>query len=175
MTNTMLHNGDILLTGKKSQHLTSYAIKLGEKLRFGFKSPYTKFSHAAIVVDARNGVVCEALSGGVKRSNIVDRFPDGDFTIINTGVTNLDWGQINAFLANVLSAKWKYGFTTFAGLAIYCLTGSKLCIQSAGTAICSGLVCDALTRAGYIWERPPYAMTPADIAAHFDIKALPQK
>lgn len=165
-----LHVGDIVFTGKLSQGITSLAIKLGQRLRHGFKSPYVIWSHCAIVVDAEKGLVCEAVSSGVKINAIADRFPDGDFAVLSVGerLHPHDRGQIMDFLGAVLESKAKYGFWTFAGLALYCLTGSKLCIQKAGTSICSGLVCDAYTRAGVIWERPPYAMTPADIAKHYD-------
>ncbi len=45
--------------------------------------------------------------------------------------------------------------------------------QRSGTAICSGFVCDALTRAGYIWPRPPISMMPADLARYFDVRTEP--
>jgi hypothetical protein len=37
--------------------------------------------------------------------------------------------------------------------------------------ICSVFVSDALTRAGYVWPRPPFAMMPADLALYFDVRA----
>lgn len=167
---TQLNQGDIILTGRKSQGVVSLAIKFGQRLRFGFKSPYTVWSHCAIVVDPEQFLVAEALHSGVKVNDMRKRYPKGDFAVIHAGqhVNERDMQQIMSFVQAVINSKTGYGVTTFIGLAIYCLTGSKLCIQSAGTAICSGLVCDAYTRAGIIWERPPYAMTPADIAAHYD-------
>jgi hypothetical protein len=166
VTNT-LHNGDIVLTGRKSQGLISHAIRLGSKLRYGTHSPYTIWAHAALVTDAPNHQVTEARSHGVTVSDIRDRFPQGDYAIIPTGQTidPHDLQQVLDFARTVVQHRTRYGYLTFIGLAIYCLTGGGLCIQQAGTAICSGFVCDALTRAGYIWNRPPYAMMPADIAA----------
>lgn len=162
-----VNNGDIILTGKQSQGLVSLVIKLGSKLRYGFKSPFTIYSHTAIVYDAELGLVVEAVSHGVVISKLAERFPEGDFDVLHTEVNEHDWKQIEKFLNAVVEAKWRYGFVTFLGLAIYCLTGGALCIQKAGTSICSGLVCDALTRAGYVWNRPPYSMMPADIADQF--------
>jgi hypothetical protein len=59
---------------------------------------------------------------------------------------------------------------TIFGFGLYCVTGGQICIQKAGTAICSGFVSDALTRAGYIWPRPPFAMMPADLARYFEVR-----
>jgi hypothetical protein len=171
-TKVLLRAGDIVLTGRKSQGIVSLAIKLGSKLRFGMKSPYARWSHAALVVDAEKFLVAEARSHGVVVSDMRARFPTGDFSIIATGgqMIATDVEQVLRFADAVVKARTRYGFLTFAGLALYCLTGGKLCLQQAGTAICSGFVCDALTRAGYIWERPPFSMMPADIASHFDFK-----
>jgi hypothetical protein len=30
-----------------------------------------------------------------------------------------------------------------------------------------------LTRAGFIWPRPPFAMMPADLARYFDVRGEP--
>jgi hypothetical protein len=40
-------------------------------------------------------------------------------------------------------------------------------------SICSGFVCAALTRAGFIWKRPPFAMMPTVLARHFDVRGEP--
>jgi len=164
-----LNTGDIVLTGRRSQGLVSQAIRLGSKIRYGFRSPYTVWAHAALVIDAEQFLVAEARSRGVVVSDMRDRFPAGDFAVVPTGgsLNEHDLNQVLDFANAVLASRTRYGFVTFIGLGIYCLTGGGLCIQKAGTAICSGFVCDALTRAGYIWNRPPYAMMPSDIAKHF--------
>jgi hypothetical protein len=158
--------GDFLLTGATGQGLVSKAIKLGSWLR-GYDKPFRRFSHTVLIVNP-NGMAVEAASSGVQQTHI-SNFKDEDYVIVHTNVDEHDQPQIIQFVWAVLEAKTKYGFVTFAGLALYCLTGGQLCIQKAGTAICSGLVCDALTRAGYIWDRPPYAMMPADLAKHFGV------
>lgn len=89
--------------------------------------------------------------------------------LVRTGINDHDGEQVLKFARAVLDAKTRYGFVTFFGLALYCLTGTQLCIQQAGTAICSGFVSDALTRAGHVWPRPPFAMMPADLARYFDV------
>lgn len=165
-----LKAGDFLLTGVKGQGLVSLAIKLGSWMR-GYDKLHRRFSHSALILNDR-GDVAEALSKGVV-VNHISRFHDDDYVVVHTGIHTFDTSQVLQFVRSVVDARTKYGFVTFFGLAIYCLTGGQLCIQQAGTAICSGLVADALTRAGFIWERPPYAMMPADLAKHFGVNWMP--
>lgn len=162
-----LRVGDFLLTGIKAQGIVSWAIKLGALLR-GYDKPFRRFSHTALVIGA-DGTLAEALAKGVATSPI-SKYAPADYVIVRTHVDSHDAAQVLAFAEAVLAARTKYGFVTFAGLALYCLTGASLCIQKAGTAICSGFVSDALTRAGFIWPRPPYAMMPADLARFFDVR-----
>jgi uncharacterized protein YycO len=164
-----LQTGDILLTGVKAQGLVSRAIKFGSWVR-GYDKPYRRFSHAALVNGPEH--VTEARAHGVKVTPISD-YKDNDYVIVRNDIGPEDKAQVRAFADAVLAAKTKYGFVTIIGLFIYCATGGGLCIQKTGTAICSGFVCDALTRAGFIWDRPPYAMMPADIAKHFDAHQEP--
>ncbi|MGZ4304628.1 MAG: hypothetical protein ACXVSL_07140, partial [Solirubrobacteraceae bacterium] len=156
---TNLHVGDFLLTGLTQQGLISRAIKLGSWLR-GYERPYQRFSHAALVIST-DGTLAEALANGVRR-NPISKYDQADYRIVHTHVDGQDQAEILEFANSVLKSHEAYGYSTFAGLAVYCLTGAQLCVQDAGTAICSGFVCDALTRAGFIWERPPFAMMPAD-------------
>lgn len=161
-----LRAGDFLLTGTTGQGLISKAIKLGSWLR-GYAKSYRRFSHTVLIL-SDDGMAVEAASGGVRETHI-SHFREDDYVIVHTNVDEHDQLQIAKFAWAVLEAKYRYGFVTFAGLALYCLTGGQLCVQKTGTAICSGLVCDALTRAGYVWDRPPYAMMPADLAKHFGV------
>jgi hypothetical protein len=162
--------GDFLLTGVKAQGIVSWAIKTGALLR-RYPKPFRRFSHTALVIDP-DGTLAEAKATGVVRSPISDYEP-ADYVIVRTQVDEHDARQLLAFAESVLAARTRYGFVTFAGLALYCLTGAQLCIQQAGTAICSGFVSDALTRSGFIWPRPPFAMMPADLAQHFDVRTDP--
>lgn len=169
-----MRNGDIILTGRKHQGIASEAIRLGSKFRYGFDSPYAVWPHCAIVYDANLGIACEASKPGVRTGYIEERFGD-DWTLVPTNVSDADWIEVKAFLDSCIAAKWKYGVATFVGLGVYCLTSAVpflpvICFQQTGTAVCSGLVCEALTRAGYIWDLPPFFMMPADLAAHFDVR-----
>jgi hypothetical protein len=162
--------GDFLLTGVKAQGLVSWAIKTGSWLR-RYEKPYRRFSHTALII-GDDGEIAEAVAHGVLRAN-VSKYHEDDYVLVRTGVDDHDRMQILAFADSVLRYRTRYGFWTFAGLALYCVTGAQVCVQKAGTAICSGFVSDALTRAGFIWARPPFAMMPADLARHFTITAEP--
>jgi len=165
-----LRNGDIVLVDRRSQGLVSVAVKLGGQLRYGRHSPHARYSHAAIVYDADDQDtvrIVEATSSGVHVA-FLSKYGGDECDVIHTGVDEHDWRQVKAFLDDVLDRRTTYGYLTYFGLTLYALTGSRLCIQEAGTAICSGLVCDALTRSRFIWRRPPYACTPADISAQLE-------
>jgi hypothetical protein len=162
--------GDFLLTGLKAQGVVSWAIKAGSWLR-RYEAPYRRFSHTALVI-GDDGALAEALRRGVQRTHLSKYEPE-NYVLVRTGVNENDRRQVLKFAESVLDPKRKtgYGFVTIAGLALYCFTGAQICIQQAGTAICSGFVSDALTRAGYVWRRPPFAMMPADLARCFDVRS----
>jgi hypothetical protein len=161
-------NGDVVLVDRRSQGWISESIKLGSKLRYGWLSPHTRYCHAAIVYDAadQNAIrIAEATAGGVVHLSFLSKYASANYEVIHTNVDRCDWIEVKTFLDCVIEARTEYGYLTYAGLTLYALTGTRLCLQEAGTATCSGLVCDALTRAGVVWRRPPYACTPADISA----------
>lgn len=155
--------GDIILTGAKSQGIVSHAIKLGQRLR-GFNKDERQWSHCLLVLNETT--LIEAAKPGVRLTS-PKVLHEADWELLETHVDDHDMAEIREFCQSVLNAKWKYGFITFAGLALYCLTGGRLCVQKAGTAICSGLVSDALTRAGFVWPRPPFSMMPSDLYRFF--------
>ena len=162
-----LRNGDIVLVDRRSQGLVSEAIRLGAKLRYGFTSPHAQYVHVAIVYDASEPSavrIVEATAASGVQEAFLAKYDPSEYDVIHMKVDDADWRQVHAFLKQVLDARTGYDYLTHLGLLLYSVTGSRVCVQRAGTAICSGLVCDALTRAGKIWERPPYACTPADIS-----------
>lgn len=162
-----MREGDIILVDRNAQGLVALSIKLGSKLRYGFNDPDTRYSHAAIVYDATPShvrIVEATAASGVQLAALA-KYDPADYDVVPTHVSEHDWPQVRAYLDTILEQRARYDYVTFVGLSLYALTGTSLCIQRAGTAICSGLVCDALTRAGIIWKRPPYACTPADISA----------
>ena len=164
--------GDVVLVDGVGQGLVSVSIAVGERLRYGRASPYARWTHTAIVYDAPDQdpdriKIVEATAGARVHMAFISKYENRS-AVVHTHVDKHDWEQVKEFLDEVLEARAKYDPVAYAGLTLYALTGTSLCIQRAGTATCSGLVADALTRRGFVWKRPPYAMTPADIAADLE-------
>lgn len=170
-----IREGDVVLVDGLGQGWVSLSIAAGEMMRHGRNSPYARWTHVAIVYEApdqspdRIKIVEATERAGVHKAYISKY--ENRSAIVHTHVGTQDWGEVRRFLDSVLEARSKYDLVAYAGLTVYALTGTHLCIQRAGTVTCSGLVADALTRRGFIWQRPPYAMTPADIAE--DLAHLP--
>lgn len=139
-----------------------------------------RYSHCALIVPPPAGEhglwIAEAAKVGVRRHAF--RFASGDYTHIPTHLDEMSRARVLEFVDDTIAVRETYGFLVFAGLSLYCITGSKLVVQKAGTSICSGFVCGALAGAGpdvargklrYTWPRPPAAMMPANIAAYFHL------
>jgi hypothetical protein len=131
----------------------------------GFRSPVkTWFSHSFIVhhVDA-DGTVCitEAHASGVHTARL--HYRPGDYVWLQTSTLLAgpdDEEEMRALLDSVTAARWRYDYGTFAGLAVYCITGAFLAPAGVGTAICSGLTSEALVRGRAIWPLTAYRMMP---------------
>ena len=164
-----------MLVDRGAQGWISASIKLGAILRHGL-SPHTRYSHAAIVYDVPDkgpARIAEATARGEVHLSYLDKYASSHYDVVHTKVTDAEWVEVKKFLDSVIDARTRYGYLTYAGLTLYALTGTRLCVQTAGTATCSGLVCDALTRKGIVWKRPPYACTPADISAQLQLDGPP--
>jgi hypothetical protein len=132
------------------------------------ESTYAKWNHAGLFL-GEGGRIAEALGNGVVERDIraytkpylaVVQFPN---------MAKLDCEQIRDFAEAVLQARFEYSYETLLAIALQLSTGSRLGFARASTAICSGFVADALTRAGYIFERPSAFTMPADLAKKFDV------
>lgn len=159
------------LTGVKSQGFVSRLIKLGAWVG-RYPRSARAFSHTFLMLD-ENGTIVEAVKRGVRTSHL-SKYQPGDYELVRLELDDRDAAQVRAFIDDVLAHRWRYGFLTFAACGLNCLTGQirwlpSLSFAVAQTAICSGLVCDALTRAGYIWPKPAAVMMPADLAVFFDV------
>lgn len=141
---------------------------------------WNRFSHSALITGiARDGtvMVTEAVKRGVLEQPF--HYSDEDYVVIDTGLDDLSRLRAVEFATDVVTAREKYGFVAIFGLFLYCVTGTKLCMQWAGTSICSGFICNALGGLGpdgyrgklrYTWDRPPFSMMPSNLAAHFKIR-----
>jgi hypothetical protein len=157
-----------VLVDELGQGWISASIAFGEVLRYGRNTPYTQWTHCAIVYDVRGQdpaaiKIVEARASARVDTTYLSKYA-GRYAIGHTEVGAYDWREVKLFLDSVLEKREPYDLLAWLWLSVYALTGTKVCLQRAGTATCSGLVADALTRIGIIWTRPPYAMTPADIA-----------
>jgi hypothetical protein len=161
-----IRNGDVILVDRHSQGLISWSAKFGAKLRYGFMNPHTQYAHAAIVYDVNEPMrIVEATAMSGVQLVYLSKYKACDYVVVPARVKPHDFKQVRKYLDSVLDERESYDFSTIAGLSLYAVTGSKLCVQRAGSVTCSGLVCEALTRAGIVWKRPPFACTPADISA----------
>ena len=162
-----MQTGDIVLV--HANHFCSKLIRFGQRLRFrGKRRPYAYWNHVALVLSS-NGTIAEALSNGVVKTHI-SKYPADSIAYVETNASLEDQDQILDFANSVLSARWRYGYSTIIALAITLLTGSKFVFGKVGTAICSGFACEALTRKGEVFPRPPAYMMPADVAEHFQVR-----
>jgi hypothetical protein len=127
------------------------------------------FSHSFIVnrVDEHEKVwITEAQSRGVVTLRM--HYAPGDYVVLKTSsrLSGDDVAQMQLFLDTVVAARWRYDYWTFAGLAVYCLTGAFLAPPHIGTALCSGVTSEATTRGWLIWPLTAYRMMPQDQYAH---------
>jgi hypothetical protein len=158
------------------------ALLLGVVATWFVAAAFTKggWSHAALVtrVDPDGKVwLTEAIKPGVEERPF--SYHDHDYVVLDPGLDEMSQARVLEFAADRRAAGETYGFIQFFGLFLYCVTGTRLCIQAAGTSVCSGFVCDAIAGAGpdkrhgklrYTWARPPFAMQPFEIAEHFGIE-----
>lgn len=155
--------GDFVLT--HGSYFTSKLIRFGQGLRF--PKEYAYYNHAALVRTS-DGYLAEALGSGVVTTHI-SRYTPKEYTLVRIDASDEDRDQISWFARSVEEARWRYGYSTIVSVGFSVLTGSKFVFGKVGTAICSGFVAEALTRAGYIFNKPPSYMTPADLAMYFDV------
>jgi uncharacterized protein YycO len=157
--------GDFFLTVKTG--LMWRLITWGMARRFrGDLKKFARWNHAGLFV-THNGDIVEATHKGVIRSHISE-YKGREYIIVSPKI----WTQDDRFQM-IDFVRWAtgkpYGFLTILGLAVWSLLGGSFDVSLDGTLICSGLVARALERAGYIFDRDPSRVTPADLARHFQV------
>lgn len=156
--------GDFILT--KRHTFMFRLLSFGEGLRFrGFRRRYAEWNHAAMIVSP-SGDIVEAVHNGVQRAHI-SKYQSRDYLIVKPAMTAEDVDQMMKFVNWAVGKP--YGLLTIISLALWSIFGGKFDVSQDGTMICSGLVARALERAGYIFERDPSHMTPADLAEYFRV------
>lgn len=161
--------GDFILT--RGEAFVNKAIAFGQNFGFyGVEKTYRDLTHSALILN-EEGAMAEALTTGVIYTSLTD-YKSKNFVLVRTVSSQLDRAQIRAFADEVVEDRTRYGVFTIASIILTLLTGSKLIFGYSGTAICSGFVSEALCRSGYIFQKPPSHMMPADLAEMFNVKGV---
>lgn len=156
--------GSMFLTS--GNHKMSRAIQAAQRLR----SPahYAKWNHGGIVTH-EHGQMVESLEFGPEVEHM-EKYRGTWVAVITPEIHPHDLEQLEAYVGSVLAAKWGYSYLSIVCILISLLTGSKLNFSRTSTIICTGLICDAYTRLGYVWPKPAAFMRPDDVAAFFDVR-----
>jgi hypothetical protein len=159
--------GDFLLVSTTG--ILAKFIRLGQFLRYhGAMKPFSHWNHAAMVIDEEGNII-EAVGRGVVVSHISE-YKDVEYYYVSTKLNKQSRDQVSA--ASKSFIKDKYGFVTIISIALELLTGIKIQFNSSNSMICSAVVAQSLWAGGVIFDRNPYQMMPADLAAAYDIKCV---
>lgn len=169
----LIEPGDVVLT--HADGFIHGLIRFGQRLIFkGDRRKFAYWNHAAIVhkVDRSTkpstAYIAEALGQGVILSDL-NKYKDTEFVLIELNPTYIDRLETQNFVQDVLDKREKYNYLEILSIALTLLIPLPIQFGSPGTAICSGLVANALTRAGVIWPCAPDYAYPATIAQYYNI------
>lgn len=165
--------GDFLLT--HSTGVYGFLIRFGEALRYrGQNRIFAHWSHAAIIVD-ESGSIIEALGGGVQERNLVV-YCKTEYVVVHLPSDTSTSDRLQAVEFARFCLNEPYGWMTIASVALSLLTSGTLSFGIDGQQICSALVARCLERIGVIFrENEPWHLMPADLAKHFDVRAVGEK
>jgi uncharacterized protein YycO len=156
--------GDFILVSTNG--ILAKFIRFGQFIRYhGKMKPFSTWNHAAMIVD-EEGTIIEAAGRGVRYAHI-DEYKDVEYYLVNTKLNSQSRTQAVAACKSFI--KDKYGWFTIASIAIELITGIKLQFSLNNSMICSAVVGQSLWAGGVIFDRNPYQMMPADLAAAFNI------
>jgi len=156
--------GDFILVSTNG--VLAKFIRFGQFIRYhGKMKPFSTWNHAAMIVD-EEGTIIEAAGRGVRYAHI-DEYKDVEYYLVNTKLNSQSRTQAVAACKSFI--KDKYGWFTIASIAIELITGIKLQFSLNNSMICSAVVGQSLWAGGVIFDRNPYQMMPADLAAAFNI------
>lgn len=147
-------------------------IRFGQALRFrGEREKYAYWNHAAIVVDidSRGHPVIVEAAERVKKGSLWQLYDEHDFVMMNVDVpmSEEDRAQVVEY-ANAQVGE-SYDYLQIIGLAFNIIFGTRFSFGDNSAHICSGLVAEALERAGYDFDKDAEGVMPADLAEKFDV------
>ena len=156
--------GDFILVSSKG--ILAKIIRFGQFIRYhGDLRPFSHWNHSAMIVDDA-GTIVEAVGRGVITSNI-EEYKDIEYYYVSTKLNKQSREQ--AVVACNSFIKDRYSWLTIFSIALELLTGVKIQLSSNNTMICSAVVAQSLWAGGYVFDRNPYQMMPADLAASFKV------
>lgn len=155
--------GDLVLVHGKDVY--GRIIQIGQNFRYR-NSPYAYWTHAAIIVDSQGGLI-EANSSGIGYKNI-SNYRYNIYKIINTNASLEDREEIVTYLKSCIGTK--YDWLTILSVGLSMLTGLRYNFGVDEEYICSGLAAKALERTKAIFPRDCGHMTPADLAAYYNVQ-----
>jgi uncharacterized protein YycO len=156
--------GDFILVSTTG--ILAKFIQFGQFFRYhGKMKPYSHWNHAAMVID-EDGTIVEAVGRGVVTSHISD-YTNVEYYYVTTKLNKQSRDQTVAACKSFI--KDKYGFLTILSIALELSTGIKMQFTNDNTMICSAVVAQSLWAGGVVFDRNPYQMMPADLAAAFNI------
>jgi uncharacterized protein YycO len=164
-----MKEGDIVLF--HGPNFYSRLIRFGQALRFrGDRKRFAHWNHVAIVVGFEDDepVIVEAVSE-VRKGKIWDNYNLIDYEIefVSPLLNDSDRLQVIDYCNRQVGDE--YDWVEIISLAVRCLFGGSLSIKFSESHICSGLVGEALERAGYDFGREASDLMPADIAEFFGV------
>jgi len=158
--------GDFILVSTKG--VLAKLIRFGQFIRYhGKMKPFSRWNHAAMII-GEDGTIVEAVGRGVITSNISE-YVDVEYYYVTTKLNKQSRDQTVSACKSFI--KDKYGFFTIVSITLDLITGIKLQFTNSNTMICSAVVAQSLWAGGVIFDRNPYQMMPADLAASFNIIA----
>jgi len=156
--------GDFILVSTKG--VLAKFIRFGQFIRYhGKMKPFAHWNHAAMVIN-ENGDIVEAVGRGVVISNISE-YTNQEYYYVSTKLNKQSRDQTIAACNSFV--KDKYGWLTILSIALELATGIKMQFTNSNTMICSAVVAQSLWAGGVVFDRNPYQMMPADLAASFNI------
>ena len=157
--------GDFILVS--TDGILAKFIRFGQFIRYhGKMKPFSTWNHAAMIID-EEGTIIEAVGRGVSYGHI-DEYKDVEYYLVSTKLNKQSRDQAVTACKSFL--KEQYGWLTIASITLELLTGIKLQFSINNSMICSSVVAQSLWAGGVVFNRNPYQMMPADLAAAYDIK-----
>lgn len=121
---------------------------------------FCRRSHAAFVAEDSGGLI-ESLWHGPVETHITD-YDDRDYVLVSPHLTGEEREKAVAYARGCLG--WRYSYVTLiVGVPLAYLSGYRLILTGAESAICSALVAHAQRSTGQWFKKPAGIMTPDDL------------